>query len=135
MRSVATTLFLLASLAAARAAGDELCGPAPELSASQERALEQALFGLALSSAAGKSFADHAGRVYGRLAAGRPPGEARLLAVALVRGHCLAMTKGQEPARLSWHVKDHIAGMSALVPDFHEAHAIVARMEAAEARR
>jgi hypothetical protein len=89
------------------AAAEDICGAAMErLDAATADAVQHAVFDLAVSSAAGETFAFHAQRVYGVLIKRRED-HARLLAVALLRAYCVFLTRRpgaiflarQEPAR------------------------------------
>jgi hypothetical protein len=117
------------------AAAEDICGAAMErLDAATADAVQHAVFDLAVSSAAGETFAFHAQRVYGVLIKRRED-HARLLAVALLRAYCVFLTRNEDPARFSWHVKSQLEGMARLVPDFREAQALLDRITAAEQQR
>jgi hypothetical protein len=133
LRPIPVLLALVLPVASAYA--NSICGDPPRLSRREASQVRRAVFGLGLSSAAGETFAWHAARVHGELVKGRSRDDARRLAVALLHGHCLAMTRNQDPSSLSWHVRDHIIGLSKLVPDFREAQAIIDRLQAAQTRR
>jgi hypothetical protein len=127
-------VFGLAYVLLAQPAGaQEICGEAPALppSATAEQ-LDHALFGLAVSSAAGEGFVSHARVVYGDLVKGRSDADARLLAAALLQAYCARMLQHEDPARLPWHMKSQLAGLALLVPDFREARALLERIAAAE---
>ena len=133
MRACIAAFALLFVLLAQPAGADEICGEPPALppSATVEQ-LDHAVFGLALSSAAGAGFVPHARAVYGDLVKGRSDADARVLAVALLQAYCAWMLQHEDPARLPWHMKGQLAGMAQLVPHFHEANALLARIAAAE---
>jgi hypothetical protein len=127
----------LAFIGFAQPAGaHEICGEPPALpqSATAEQ-LHGAVFGLAVSSAAGAGFVAHARVVYGDLVKGRADADARLLAVALLQAYCARMLQNEDAARLPWHMKSQLASMAQLVPDFREADALLERIAAAERAR
>ena len=114
----------------------ELCGEAPSLAdPATARGVLQAAEVFKISAAAGKTFADIAASFYRSLAKGHSSQEARSIAVALLHAACVELTRDAEPARLPWHAKDKLAGLSTLVPDFREAHALLERIKAAETQR
>jgi len=109
-RTASALLFALCIRPTA-ANSNDLCGPAPALSGAEtSRRVEEAVFRLMISSAAGEGFARHAADTYQELASTRPPSEARRLAVALLHGYCLQLVRDRDLSRLSWHVKAHIIG-------------------------
>ena len=130
------SLSLAFVLLAQPARAHEICGQAPTLpqSATVEQ-LEHAVFGLALSSAAGEVFVSHARMVYDDLVKGRSGAEARLLAVALLQGYCAWMIQNEDPARLPWHMKSQLASMAQLVPDFREGRELLERIAVVERTR
>jgi hypothetical protein len=133
MRACIAAFAVAFALLARPAGAQEICGEAPPLphGATAEQ-LHHAVFGLALSSAAGAGFVAHARVVYGDLVKGRSAADARLLAVALLQAYCAWMLQHEDPARLPWHMKSQLAGMAQLVPDFREANALLDRIAAAE---
>jgi hypothetical protein len=123
-------------LAAQPICAAELCGDAPLLTdPALARGVTQAAQVFKISAAASKTFADLAASFYRGLAEGRPSPEAHSIAVALLHATCVELTRGQDPARLPWHVKDKLGGLATLVPDFSEAHALLERIKAAETAR
>jgi hypothetical protein len=114
----------------------DICGEAPSLSdPAISRGVTEAIQVFRIWSGSGESFARFAADQYRRLAKGRSPDEARLIAVALLHAECLELTRDQDPARLPWHFKDRLVGLSKLVPDFREAYAVLERIKTAETRR
>jgi hypothetical protein len=114
----------------------ELCGEAPSVSdRTAARGVSRTAEVFKVSAAAGKTFADLAATFYLNLSAGHSSEEARSIAGALLHASCIELTRGEDPAKLPWHVKNKLAGLSTLVPDFHEAAALLARIKAAETQR
>ena len=136
MRFCVMTFGVVLLLAVRPTIAADLCGEAPSLSdPAVARGVAEAAEVFKVSAAARQTFADLAATFYHDLAKGRSSGEARSIAVALLQASCLQLTQGEDPGKLPWHVKDKLVGLSTLVPDFNEAHALVERIEAAEAGR
>ena len=131
---MACAVGLLLGIGPVRAA--ELCGEAPSLSdPTTGPRVMQAVEVFKISAAAGQTFADLAVSFYGNLAKGHSSEEARSIASALLHASCVELTRGKDPASLPWHAKDKLVGLSTLVPDFREAHALFDRIKAAETQR
>jgi|GEM_PF-5655354 len=114
----------------------ELCGEAPPLpDPTTARGVIRAAEVFKISAAAGHTFADLAASFYRDLATGHSSEEARSIASALLHASCVELTRGKDPARLPWHAKDKLAGLSTLVADFREAQAVLDRIMAAETQR
>jgi hypothetical protein len=113
----------------------ELCGEEPALSdPAIARKAKEAAKAFKISAAARKTFADLAANFHEGIAREHPPGNARVIAVAMLHEACVELTRGEDPAKLPPHVKDKLVGLSMLVPDFEEARALLERIRAAEKR-
>jgi len=113
----------------------ELCGEPPLSDPTIALEAKKAAEVFKISAAARKTFADLAANFHSGIAKGRPPGDARIIAVAMLHAACVELTRGEDPARLPWHVKDKLVGISTLVPDFPEAQALLERILVAEKGR
>jgi hypothetical protein len=136
MRFCVMTFGVVLLLAVRLTSAADLCGEAPSLSdPALARGVTQAAQVFKVSAAARQTFANLAATFYRSLAEGRSSGEVRSIAVALLQASCLQLTQGEDPGKLPGHVKDKLVGLSTLVPDFNEAHALLERIKAAEAGR
>ena len=114
----------------------ELCGVAPLLADAELAArVNETVRDFQFWSGSGDSYARMAAEKFSELARDRPPAEARLIAAALLYAECIEDTRGEDAARLPWYVKDRLAGLSRLVPDFQAARDVLARVQAAEMSR
>jgi hypothetical protein len=114
----------------------DLCGERPAVS--DPAVLDGVLKAAAvfkISAAAANTFADLAQTFYRSLARDRPSEEALPIAAALLVASCEELTRGEDPAKLPWHVKDKLAGLATLVPDFPQGRALLERIKATEAAR
>ncbi len=115
---------------------DDLCGEAPRLSdPTIAREAKEAAEAFKISAAARKTFADIAANFHQGMAKRRPPGDARVIAVAMLHAACVELTRGEDPAKLPPHVKDKLVGLSTLVPDFDEGRALLERIRIGEKGR
>ena len=129
--------FAIGSLLAVQPAlAAELCGERPAVSdPAILDGVRRAAETFKISAAAGHTFAELAQSFYRSLARDRPPEEALPIAVALLVASCEELTRGEDAAKLPWHVKDKLAGLATLVPDFPQGRALLERIKAAEAAR
>ena len=136
MRYCAMTFGVLLLFAIRPTHAADLCGEAPPFSdPAVAHGVAEAAEVFKVSAAARQTFADLAATFYHSLAKGHSAVEARSIAVALLQASCLQLTRGEDPGKLPWHAKDKLVGLSTLVPDFNEAHALLERVKAAEAGR
>ena len=135
MRFLITALAIGVLLGIGPVHAAELCGEAPTVSDRTAVRVVKAAEAFKVSAAAGQTFVNLAGTVYRNLAGEHSSEEARSIAAALLQASCVELTRGEDPARLPWHVKDKLVGLSTLVPDFHEAVVLLERIKAAETQR
>lgn len=140
----AISLVLLLSTQPARST--ELCGEGPPWrDTGVLHAVLSAVDWLKTSAATGNAFAEQARGHYRSLVTsfssetsfdkefGIKPTDPRELAAILLVASCEVLTGGEDPAKLPWHVKNKLAGLATLVPDFPEGRALLERMKSAEA--
>lgn len=132
-RTIGTVCLMLSG---SSAAAHEICGVRPTFSdPTISREIVETVGLFRVWSGSGDSFARFAAGQYRLLAERHGALKARRIAVALLHAECTELTRGRDPARLPWHFKDRLMGLSKIVPDFREAEALLARIKSAEARR
>jgi hypothetical protein len=124
------------AIGARTASASDFCGEAPPLSdPAISTGVADAVGVFRIWSGSGTSFERLATEKYRELAKGRTARDAQDIAVALLHAECIELTQGRDLGHLPWHIKDRFIGLSKITPDFLEAHALLDRMQAAEARK